>query len=174
MSDDRAGHNGGKSIRWPAIIIGLLAVHTAGMVLVVLIATRDPSFAVVPDYYRKSLAWDQEKAKRAKSEALGWTAQITPAETTDLLGRRDVGVRLTDNQGRPVAGAIVQIKGYHRARAADVQAAEAVSDEQGQAVMKMTMRTGGFWRIDISARRGEDEFIDARDVAVPSVEKRTP
>ena len=39
----------GRPWLWPAIIIGVLSVHVIGLVLVVLIATRDPSFAVEPN-----------------------------------------------------------------------------------------------------------------------------
>ena len=93
---------------WPSIIIGMLGVHTIGCLIVVYIATSDPSHAVVPDYHSKAVAWDEHQALARASSQLGWTCTIQTALEPDMLGQRSVRISLRD------AGLLQQGKGLFR------------------------------------------------------------
>ncbi len=47
---------------WPFIIVGLLAAHVGGMLLIVSIAQRSKP-AVIEDYYQKAINWDRDHGR---------------------------------------------------------------------------------------------------------------
>ena len=127
--------------------------------IAITLATGDPSFAVVPDYYQKAVGYDDRRAALAASEQLGWSVQLEPAPTADVRGQRDAVVRLNDREGRPVEGASVRIDCYHVSRAADPQTFELIEVLPGQYIGAAKMDREGFWQFDLSATRGDDVFV---------------
>jgi hypothetical protein len=57
--------------RWPVIVVLLLMCHVGAMVFAAVLATKHGGAAVIPNYYEKSLHWDEEKAARAAGGAGG-------------------------------------------------------------------------------------------------------
>ena len=149
---------GRRSWLWPGAIIGLLCVHAVGMVVVVFIATRDPSFAVEPNSYRKAVAWDSSRARVQASAQLGWTASVKAQRDVDPLGRRRVTCELKDKQGLPVAAATVRLEVFHHARAADRQQVTLSPEDHGVYSAWVPMKRTGTWEIRVSARRGGELF----------------
>ena len=70
------------SLRWAIAIVGLIALHAAGMLAVILIATRNPSFSVEPDHYQKALAWDRLAARQQASCSADSSAAKSAALST--------------------------------------------------------------------------------------------
>jgi nitrogen fixation protein FixH len=147
-----------KSLRWPIIVISLLSVHLLLMLLVAAIATRDRSFAVIPDYYRNAIEWDQRQAQRRASEALGWKLTIEPSEQIDPLGRRAIRFTLTDAQGRRVEAAFLDVSCFHHAHARDVVRVTLSATEPGRFAATLPMRYPGFWQFDIKATARDQMF----------------
>jgi nitrogen fixation protein FixH len=153
---------------WPAIIIGMLAVHTLACLVVVFIATSDPSHAVIPDYHAKAVAWDEHRAKLRASGELGWACTIEAALAADLMGQRAVRVSLRDAAKQPLTGAAVKLTSYHHARANDVNEAEFKEGAPGEYVAMVDMRRDGTWRFDVAVTRGDDSFSAEIDQRVGS------
>lgn len=147
-----------RSWLWPGGIIALLCLHAVGMVVVVFIATRDPSFAVEPNSYRKAVAWDSSRARLLASDTLGWTATVKAQPAVDLLGRRRVTCELKDNQGLPIVAATVRLELFHHARAADRQQVTLTAEDHGVYSALVPMKRTGTWEIRISARRGDELY----------------
>ena len=65
---------------WPAVIVGLLLSGAAANIGFMIVANRDQSFAVEPDYYRKAVDWDRRMAQETRNAELGWgaTASLEP------------------------------------------------------------------------------------------------
>lgn len=143
---------------WPAGIVGLLAIHMLAMGVVVFVATRDPSFAVEPQAYKKAVAWDSSQAQRQASERLGWTAQIQTSESLDMLGRRRVTCHLVDANRIPVMAATVKLEAFHHARA--TERFHVTLNPQGDSSYsaELPMRRAGTWEFRISALRGAEAF----------------
>lgn len=139
---------------WGALVVGLLGTQVLVGVGSVMIAIADPSASVVPDYYQKALAWDDEMARRAASEALGWEAEIDVSEGADLLGQRTLVLTLTDRDGRPLDGADVELRLFHHARASDPQRVELRGHGSGRYSGTAVMRRAGLWQVDLAATRG--------------------
>lgn len=144
--------------RWPVAIVGLLCVHAVAMVTVVFMATRDPSFSVEPNSYRKAVDWDISQARRRASEQLGWSAQIQVSPTADTIGRRQLSCRLTDKQGVAVVAATVQVEWFHHARAADRRRVTLEPEPDGSYSALLPMKRNGTWEFRITARRGSSLF----------------
>ena len=77
---------------WPWFVAALLAATAVGQGIMLYAATHDPTFAVVPDYYERAVAWDSTLAIEEASDALGWHATATL--TRDGGARLNVANRL--------------------------------------------------------------------------------
>lgn len=147
------------SWRWPAIIIGVLGLHFVLMTAVAVIASRDRSFAVTPNYYQKAIDWDKSQAELRASERLGWTLAIEPAPAVDPLGKRPVTLRLAQQDGTPIAGAQVEIEYFHHTHAHQVRRATIALDAAGTATQVLPMRYEGFYDFHVTARQADRRFV---------------
>ncbi len=151
---------------WPGIIIGMLGVHTIGCLIVVYIATSDPSHAVVPDYHSKAVAWDQHQAQARASLRLGWSCTIETSLAADMVGKRTVRISLRDGEGQPLTEAQVKLSTYHHARANDVINAVFSEGAPGEYVATLDMKRPGLWAFDVEVIRGDDIYTTEVDQQV--------
>jgi nitrogen fixation protein FixH len=156
MSDSKSKvADGGKrwGIRWPLIVVGLLAAHVGGMVYAVaLINHRTRTLGVVDNYYDQAVRWDEHQALMRESRALGWQVKIEPATEIDPAGRRAVAFTLTDAAGYPVTDATLDVTCIHPAHAdAPVQASFPASKD-GRFTQVLPMRYEGFYDFNVTAK----------------------
>lgn len=143
----------------PAVVLGLLGGHVVFIMVAITLATGDQSFAVVPDYYKKAVDYDQRKAELAESDSLGWRAELQPAALVDALGEREVVVVLRDESGASVTGAAVRVSCYHYARAGEPIAFDLQEVLPGQYVGRARLAREGFWQFELLARQGESAYV---------------
>ncbi len=143
---------------WPTIVLGLLGLQIVICLVAFVVATSDPSGAVVRDYHSKALAWDEHMAKQRAGEALGWGVALVVAERADMLGGRMVRLSMKDTQGEPLTGVAVGVSAFHLARASQVFDADMKEAAPGVYVTQMKMRKAGRWELVFVARRGEDVY----------------
>jgi len=148
----------GRAWLWPALIVAGLALHVTTLVIVVLIATRDPSFAVEPNHYQKALRWDATAARLRESHQLGWAASLQLDPVSDVMGRRHLVCRIRDKNGVNVVGAIVHLVIFHHARAADRVHVTLDPEQDGTYTATVPMKRPGLWECRVDARRGDDVF----------------
>jgi nitrogen fixation protein FixH len=137
--------------------VALLAASAGANIALVVITSRDTSFAVEPNYYAKALAWDQTMAQQARSEALGWSLglRVDPAAAR---GRKTVTVRLADRAGAPIEGAEVAVEVFHNARASRILSAALSPEGQGY-VAVMPIDRPGLWEFRLRVTRGPEVFV---------------
>ena len=141
---------------FPGIVFVLLGTNVCIVGATVYLANSDRSFAVVPDYYQKALAWNQTLAQQQRNAALGWSATVSVgAEST--LGRT-VSVRLLDRAGMPVERANVELIAFHDARAADQYGATLSEAAPGVYETAMPIERAGSWEFRIRVQHGTDVF----------------
>ena len=151
-----------RFVRWPWIIVALLGAHASLMMVAVSLAKNDRSFVVIPDYYNRSLQWDQDQANRRASQQLGWQIKIEPAETIDPVGQRAVAFTLVDRDRKPIQGASIQLDYFHGAHAGErnhVLLTE--SNIAGRYEAKLPMRYSGFWQFELSADAQQHHFVQS-------------
>jgi len=147
-----------RSLRWPIAIVGLIALHAAGMLTVIAIATRNPSFSVEPDHYQKALGWDRLAARKQASDLLGWSAKVSSESQLDGARTRRLECRMFDHEGHPVTGATVSILAFPHARGEDKIRLDLRESEAGLYAVRAPMVRPGLWELRLSALRGPDLF----------------
>ena len=159
---------------WPAMVVSLLALHGTAWLAFTWIAVSDPSFAVEPDHYSKSLAWDQTAAELRESRALGWAVEISAAGEPTVLGERRFACRLRDRDGTLLTEAAVDIETFHHARGNERIEARLAEESPGNYVAVLPIRKPGLWECRLTARRGEDTFRHVVTYAVKAAKERDP
>jgi len=147
-----------RSLRWPIALVGIIALHATGMVAVIAVATRNPSFSVEPDHYQKALGWDRLAARKQASDLLGWQAEVTSDAQLDSNKTRRLACRIVDHAGKPVTGATVAILAFPHARGEERVRVELREAEAGVYAARAPMVRPGLWELRLSALRGPDLF----------------
>ncbi len=143
---------------WPLIIAGALAFHVISSLVVVYVATSDPSYAVEDDYYQKAVAWDEKRAQDRLNQDLGWSLDfsVTPPETPGEQPALDV--TLLDAGGKPLAGAVVSVEAFHNARADDIVREKLIDGGNGVYSATPQMNRNGRWEMRFTVDRDGDHF----------------
>jgi nitrogen fixation protein FixH len=149
------------TFRWPLIIIAMLATHVTIMMIAVTLATRDPDFSVVPDYYNKATHWDQQQAALKASALLGWHLRIEPAPQVDPLGVRNVRFTLVDAAGVPIHDAAIEVAYFHHAHGDHTQTLQLHSDATGTIEQPLPMRYEGIWEFHCTATANGHSFTQS-------------
>lgn len=153
--------------RWPMIVVGILVCHVTAMVIAAAIATSHPGdSAAIPDSYQKGQAWDQHRQRIAASAKLGWTAELSPVDQRDGLGRSQMRMTLIDSAHRPITNASLNVQFFHLAHGDQPEQVNLPPSADGNYLVPLTSVRKGFWQFDITATAGKDEFIQTitRDV----------
>jgi nitrogen fixation protein FixH len=140
------------SVRWPLGIAAILGATVAANLVVMRVATDDPSFAVEPDYYRRAVGWDTTMAQARASAALGW--RVTP-EVAPLVSGAPAMVTLAivDRDGAPLTGAAVTVEALFNARANDRHAATLTEVAPGRYAAPLPLAWVGVWELRVQVRR---------------------
>ena len=176
--------------KWTAIIFAFLGVSMSMWLYAAMLAVRDPSMAIVPDYHEKALRWDEHMARQAKSEAMGWTVHPIAPSQVDSDGKGMVTVFLRDRDGKPIDGVKGQVRVYHHARASEVQTTDfrvvgvsdsnssdsgikdsgsndsglAMGNELGTYQFPVTHFRAGTWQIELALEKDGVSFEWARAI----------
>jgi len=140
-----------RGAHWPFLLAGLLAAGVGANVYLLVRASTDPSFSVEPDYYAKAVAWDAHAAQLRKNADLGWTADLS-------TGAAGVVVRLSDREGRPVAGARVDLEAFPLARGNQVVNGSLLETADHGYRADLPIKRPGLWEFRLTAVRDADAF----------------
>ena len=163
-----------RGAAWPYIIGGALALHVIASLVVVFIATSDPSYAVEEDYYQKALAWDEKRAQDSTNSTLGWSFEfaVTPPDSPGDHPKLDV--TLHDEAGVPLTGAAVSVATFHNSRSDDIlRAPVPETADPGVYSTSLPMQHNGRWELRFVVERGSDRFThsETRHLFVEASEK---
>lgn len=155
-----------RAWRWPAGILALLFCHMIAMGVVVFVATRDPSFAVEPQAYKRAVAWDSARAEQRASDQLGWSTSIQVSAVMDPIGRRRVTCRLIGGNRLAVRAAVVTLEAFHHARAAERIHAPLEPAADGTYQADLPIRRAGVWEFRVTAQRDADKYFSVSTATV--------
>ena len=153
---------------WPIGIIAILAASVTANIVMMRIASDDPSFAVEPDYYRKAVLYDSTLAQTHRNLDLGWSVQafadsIVRGQPTRLR------VVLRDERAQPLLGAVVDATVLFNARANDLATATLADEGAGVYSATFPINTPGEWEVRVNATRDTSHFTSStRLTAVPA------
>lgn len=147
-----------RAMLWAMAPAGLLGAMVAGLVVMAVIASNDPGFALERDYYAKAVSYDQEIAQREQNQKLGWRVEAKSG-AIDATGRAALVVRVTDGAG-PIAGARVQVEALRNASASRVVEASLIEARPGEYRAELDLRRGGLWEFRLEILRSGERFTE--------------
>jgi nitrogen fixation protein FixH len=148
-----------KGSAWPWLIAGALALHVVVSLVVVFIATSDPSYAVEKNYYQKAIDWDKKMAQDRTNQDLGWRFEFAVAPPERPGDQPRLEVTLADADGVPLTGATVTVEAFHNASSGDVlRATLPPTGESGVSRTTMPMGHNGRWELRFTIDHGGREF----------------
>jgi nitrogen fixation protein FixH len=148
---------------WGWIVVAMLLVHASAMVFAAVIATRDPNFAVLPDYYRRAVAWDETKEKLQHSADLGWSLNIQ-ATDPDAAGTRTLRIDVHDRNGKPIEAQSISLNLYHDAHIRQAQALNLPSRAPGVFSAALPMPWSGHWTMEAVVIADGETFVSQQKV----------
>jgi len=147
-----------KGWQWPWIVGGLMAVVVGANLILLYVATSDPSFAVEENYYQKGLDWDSKRAQDRRNAELGWSLELDVARTRSPDGTIVVTARLIDDEGRPISDASIHLETFHNARAAYILEGDLEVNGEGSYSVTLPMRRPGLWEFRFEVTRAGHRF----------------
>jgi len=147
---------------WGSIIVALLGIQVLAGVIAIVLATADPTVAVVPDYYGKAIRWDQTQQLRRASRELGWrvVAEVAPQSTIDPLR-----IHIHDAQQQPLVGIRGTLQLYHHARATAIESAELEPLAPGLYTTALRLDRPGLWQLEMDLQGpGDERFLDSQTI----------
>ena len=137
-----------------------------------MLATGDPSVAVVPDYYQKALDWDEKVRTEAESDKLGYRLLLTPVKYEAGVGLQG---QLLDTNQRPVRIENGVVRFYHHARGSDTTEVSLGLSEGGSLFVENCFSFDGLWQIELEAiDTNGDRFVDSQVVMVDQSGRSLP
>lgn len=103
---------------WTAFILMFFMIQAVIWTIAITVTATDTSHTVVADYDELALKWDEVKKMQQASAELGWTCEINVGETADVLGNRNLTLKLKDRNGQPLENISLELTAFHRAHAA--------------------------------------------------------
>ncbi len=151
------------NIFWPGFIIALLGLSLTLSFSGLYFAQSDGGPQVVPDYYEKSVDYDDDYTARQQAIELGWSVDI------ELDGQQGV-LTVTDDDDRPIDGATGHITFRRVDLAEPTQSVEIQDSDGAPGEYRFDDATDrpGHWELLIEIRRDDDTFVDSIRTTVDS------
>lgn len=150
---------------WPGLPLMMLAAVVVVDVSMIVVASRDRSFAVAATADEGDAGWERTVARRAANEATGWTPRVEVHRAGPGLPST-VLVRLEDAAGVPVEGATVRAEAFHHALASERRDVTFEELLPGVHQAFCELSRDGRWAFDLVIERGDEAWIDRTDVMV--------
>jgi nitrogen fixation protein FixH len=155
---------------WGSVVVAFLVLQLVIGGAAFRLAGGDPSVAVMPDYHQRALNWDDELARRSRSDSLRWRATVHYGRPVDGASRQ-VTIRVADADGLAITGGGAELLFFHHTRAADVMTMPLAERDPGEYVATLPIVKPGLWDLEFTLARGEDErFLDRRTIDIDAVE----
>lgn len=143
-------------IAWPVFVIALLVMGMVTTIYSVIVATESPP-QVVENYYEKALAWNDQQAEAAASQALGWDLHFSVEAQPSAP--HTIAISLMDRSGAHVTN----LAGTIRARRPDqvgIHAEQALTARQdGTYEAQLPLTQTGLWDFEIVAERQNERYV---------------
>lgn len=132
---------------WTAGIVGFFSIQAVIWAIAITLTSTDKTHAVIADYERGGLSWDQTQQMIKESEALGWSTNLSIDTQSSLPGRRTITLTVLDRNQQPIEVAEINLEVFHRGQAAIVYDLKLLpSDEPGVYVGQLEMTRPGYWQ----------------------------
>jgi nitrogen fixation protein FixH len=147
-----------RNLFWPIFLTSLIGIHTLSVVVMVVVATHDKSFALEPDWYAKGLNYEQAVQQHQANSRLNWSVTIDVGQPLPGTNHRNVTGAIRDAAGKPVENATVDLVAFAHLRAGNRTSGVLLSQGGGIYAATMAMEDPGVWEFRVVVTRGPDTF----------------
>ena len=138
---------------WPAIIVGMLVLHATIILGTLTVISARHDLYVEPDYYAKSIDWDNQREMFEAADKMGWVIEIATGELeADGDQLRQLNVSIEDANGDPIDRALVELDCYHPAYASNRLSEVLLGMGDGVYQTTLAMNTPGYWNVHLAIR----------------------
>ncbi len=142
-------------------MVGLLSLQVVLGVAAVMLATGDESVAVIPNYYDKALAWDEQMALRETSKSLGWQVEFVETDYGQLGS--GLQINLKDAADKPIQIQSGTVHLYRHARASELLAAPVAKADDGIIEVAGCFPHHGLWQVELDViDQDGNRFVESR------------
>lgn len=146
-------------VLWTAFVLMFFFLQAILWTVAITMTAGDKSHTVVAGYDEQALQWDEVKQLRAASKRLGWKSDLKIDSASDIHGDRVVTLCLNDEIETPIKGAAIQVKAYHRGRAAEKQMLDLKAVAPGVYSGTVRVQNSGQWQFTGTATVGENQYL---------------
>ncbi len=144
-------------IFWPGLIITFLSIAITASFTILYFAQSDGGPEIVPDYYQKSVEYDDYYNARMASIDLGWDVEIELPSDGDVAT-----LTIVDGQGNPLDHVQGTVTFYRpsQANALDKSELQPVDGQPGTYSFDDHTFPGSYWDLDLELFHDDLRFID--------------
>ena len=136
---------------WPGMVFVLVGSLVTMNLTMLVISTRDPSFAVHSTRDRGAEAWAEHRAQLVENDRLGYDAELrVPGHAPDGAAMI-VEVQLTDAASLPLEAQDVSVELFHRARPHEVVSGGLRETAPGRYATTLPLDRSGVWEYTLTA-----------------------
>ncbi len=147
-----------RHLFWPIFLTSLITIHVVSVVVMVVVATHDSSFAVEPDWYQKSLHYDQTAEQQRENGRLNWSVQLEVGQPLSGSNLRNVSCTILDGAGKPVEKATVDVVAFAHLRGSNRTSRVLLPKEGGGYGATLAFEDPGVWEFRLVITRGAETF----------------
>lgn len=138
---------------WVTIVVGLLGLQVVGGIATVVLATGDPTVAIIPNYHQSAVNWDTTRRALQLTEQLQWTVNSTVGPTVSGAQgsptRRQLRVEITSPSGQAIANLNLGAKLYHHALGTEIHNLMLQEVADGIYVGDTSLTQSGMWQVKL-------------------------
>ncbi|MEE2936873.1 MAG: FixH family protein [Planctomycetota bacterium] len=135
--------------KWGSLIVGLLGLQVAGGIFTIVLATGEESVVVVPDYYQKTLHWDEAMAAKRASNRLGWKCVMEAMPISEDRGYAGLIATLKDDRDEIIKAKQGTLRWFQHNRANSVQELMIPSGSLTMMRLEDCFDANGLWDVTI-------------------------
>lgn len=153
---------------WPFVIILMLLAHASLMIGTIVYVSGKKDTYVDPDYYAKSVEWDEQREMKEAVEREGWKIDIRTEFVDEDASQRIVEFQLVEMDGTPIEDALVELVCYHPNELSNRIDTVLVHNEDGVYTRELPIERTGIWVAELTIQRQGIRALLTEDLDVIS------
>ncbi|WP_149495150.1 FixH family protein [Roseiconus lacunae] len=145
-----------------SLVLFLFLIQSVIMGSVIHLAIGDPAFAVVPNYHKEALRWDESRKAALAADRLGWMIELKPSDIADQRGMRALELSIDDTREDATLDQLtITGKLYHHAHADEAVEVTFNYAERGRYIVLAPAAAAGLWQLELSIEGGPEPMTQS-------------
>lgn len=154
---------------WPFVIVLMLLAHASLMIGTIIYVSGKNDTYVDPEYYAKSVDWDNQREMKEAVEREGWQINLRTGFVDQDASQRVVEFQLVEMDGTPIEDALVELVCYHPNALDNRYDTVLIHDENGVYTRTLPIDRTGIWVAELTIQRQGIKALLTKDLDVISV-----